>query len=113
MKKSPAVKQGLPYAIKVTSMKNDNESKKAAMKKVHVPAGRPLGRIVCPNCGNDRDFVEIARNVIVTTTYLQNEDGSFTPDEGESDVLGKVGLFCGLCDSDLSFFHNHLSEMIF
>lgn len=83
------------------------------MKKVQVPAGRPLGRIVCPNCGNDREFVEVARNVIVTTRYVQNDDGSFTPDEGESEVLGKVGLYCSQCDADVSIYHNHLMELIF
>ncbi|MHB8811478.1 MAG: hypothetical protein ACYC9M_15935 [Desulfobulbaceae bacterium] len=83
------------------------------MKKVQVPAGRPLGRIVCPNCGNDREFVEVARNVVVTTRYVQNDDGSFTPDEGESEVLGKVGLYCSQCDADVSIYHNHLMELIF
>ncbi len=83
------------------------------MKKVQVPAGRPLGRIVCPHCGNDREFVEVARNVIVTTTYIQNDDGSFTPEHGDSDVHGNVGLFCGRCDADLTTFYNHLMEMIF
>ena len=83
------------------------------MKKVQVPAGRPFGRIACPNCGNDREFVEVARNVVVTTRYVQNDDGSFTPDEGDSEVLGKVGLYCGQCDTDMSAFHNHLMELIF
>ena len=82
-------------------------------KKVQLPSGRPFGRIVCPNCGNDRDFIEVSRNVVITTAYIQNDDGSFTPDEGESEVLGKVGLYCGQCDTDVSFFHNHLMEMIF
>ena len=83
------------------------------MKKVQVPAGRPLGRIVCPNCGNDKEFVEVARNVIVTTRYVQNDDGSFTPDEGDSEVLGKVGLYCAQCDADVSIYHNHVLEMVF
>ena len=83
------------------------------MKKVQVPAGRPLGRIVCPNCGNDKDFVEVARNVIVTTRYVQNDDGSFTPEEGDSEVQGEVGLYCGQCDADVTAFHSHLLEMTF
>jgi hypothetical protein len=83
------------------------------MKKVQVPVGRPFGRIVCPNCGNDQEFVEVARNVVVTTRYVQNDDGSFTPDEGDSEVLGKVGLYCSQCDADMTSFHNHLLEMIF
>ena len=83
------------------------------MKKVQVPSGRPLGRLVCPHCGNDREFVEVARNVTVTTTYLQNDDGSFSPEQGDSEVQGDVGLYCAHCDTDLSSFHNHLMEMIF
>lgn len=82
-------------------------------KKVQVPAGRPLGRIVCPNCGNDKEFVEVARNVVVTTRYLQNDDGSFTPEEGDSEVQGEVNLYCGQCDADISAFHGHLMEMTF
>ncbi|MCL7488019.1 MAG: hypothetical protein M8357_07595 [Desulfobulbaceae bacterium] len=83
------------------------------MKKVQVSTGKPLGRIVCPQCGNDREFIELARDVIVTTRYVQNDDGSFTPQESDSEVLGKVGLYCSQCDTDISFFHNHLMEMIF
>ena len=83
------------------------------MKKVQVSKGKPLGRVVCPHCGNDHDFIEVARNVVVTTQYVQNDDGSFTPNEGNSEILGKVGLYCNHCDTDVSFFHNHLMEMIF
>ncbi|MFZ5798376.1 MAG: hypothetical protein ACYCYR_04055 [Desulfobulbaceae bacterium] len=83
------------------------------MKKVQVPAGRPLGRIVCPNCGNDREFLEVAHDVVVTTRYFQNDDGSFSPDESESEVQGKVELYCGQCDADVSMFHSHLLEMMF
>lgn len=83
------------------------------MKKVQMPSGRPMGRIVCPLCGNDRDFIEIARNVVVTTKYVQNDDGSFTPEEEDSEVRGRIELYCGQCDADVSFFHNHLNEMLF
>ena len=83
------------------------------MTKVQMPSRRPLGRIVCPNCGNDKEFVEVARNVVVSTRYVQNDDGSFTPEEDDSEVLGKVELYCGQCDADVSFFHNHLTEMLF
>ncbi len=82
-------------------------------KKVHVPSGQPMGRIVCPSCGNDRDFIEVARDVIVTTRYIQNLDGSFSPEENEIEVAGKVGLFCGQCNTDLTLFHSHLQEMTF
>ena len=83
------------------------------MKKVKMPSGQPIGRIICPHCGNDKDFIEIARDVIVSTQYLQNKDGSFTPDDSETEVTGKVSLYCGQCNSDLSLFHNHLLEMTF
>lgn len=83
------------------------------MKKVQVSKGKPFGRIVCPNCGNDRDFIEVANDVVVTTEYIQNDDGSFTPTDTDSEILGKVALYCGQCDNDVSFFHNHLMEMIF
>ena len=48
------------------------------MKKVQVSKNKPIGRIVCPHCGNDRDFIEIAHDVVVTSHYVQNDDGSFT-----------------------------------
>ena len=83
------------------------------MKKVQVSKGKPLGRIVCPHCGNDQDFVEVARDVVVTTRYVQNDDGSFTPEESDSEIVGKVGLYCSQCETDVSYFHNHLMEMIF
>ena len=83
------------------------------MKKVQVSTGKPLGRIICPHCGNDREFIEIARDVVVTTRYVQNDDGSFSPDESDSDIHGKVGLYCSQCEADVSFFHSHLMEMIF
>lgn len=81
--------------------------------KVHVPTGQPMGRIICPACGNDRDFIEVARDVIVTTRYIQNLDGSFTPEVNDTEIGGKVGLFCGQCNADLSIFYNHLQELIF
>ena len=83
------------------------------MKKVQVSQTTPIGRIVCPHCGNDRDFIEIAHDVVVTSRYVQNDDGSFTPEENDSEVLGKVGLYCSRCETDVSNFHNHLLEMIF
>lgn len=82
-------------------------------KKVHIPPGQPIGRIACPACGNDQDFIEVARDVIVTTRYVQNPDGSFTPEDNDTEIVGKVGLFCGQCNADLTIFHNHLQEMTF
>lgn len=83
------------------------------MKKVRRPSGQPIGRIICPHCSNDRDFIEIARDVIVSTRYVQNKDGSFTPEDSETEIAGKVGLYCGQCNTDLSLFYNHLLEMTF
>ncbi|MDW7774357.1 MAG: hypothetical protein SCH71_15835 [Desulfobulbaceae bacterium] len=82
-------------------------------KKVNIPSGQSLGRIICPECGNDRYFIEVARDVIVTTRYLQNDDGSFTPEENDTEIVGKVGLYCGECNADLTMFYNHLQEMTF
>ncbi len=90
-----------------------NRNKKLTNKKVNVPSGQPIGRIACPSCGNDRNFIEVARDVIVTTSYVQNMDGSFTPEDNDTEIVGKVGLFCGQCNADLSAFINHLQEMTF
>jgi len=83
------------------------------MKKLQVPTGQSTGRIICPECGNDKDFFEVAENVTVTSRYFQNDDGSFTPEESDTEILGKVRLFCGSCDADLSLFHSYFLEMIF
>lgn len=73
----------------------------------------PANRIVCPECGNDEDFVEVAENVIITTLYTQNQDGSFTPEEDDSQVLGSLKLICVQCEADLSQFHSRFAEMLF
>ncbi len=73
----------------------------------------PVNRIVCPECGNDKEFLEIAENAVITTNYTQNEDGSFTPEEDNSQILGEIKLFCGQCGKDLSIFHQRFSEMLF
>ncbi len=70
-------------------------------------------RIVCPECGNDSDFFEIAENVIITSRYIQNDDCSFTQDGDESQVLGEIKLFCAECNADLSDFHQHFLAMLF
>jgi hypothetical protein len=87
--------------------------KKLTKKKVNIPSGQPFGRIICHDCGNDKDFVEVARDVIVTTRYIQNDDGSFTPEENDTEIVGKIGLFCGVCNADLTIYYNHLQEMTF
>ncbi len=83
------------------------------MKKVRIPKGEPAGRITCHVCGNSADFVEVAENVLVTTHYVQNADGSFTPQENETEIHGEVRLLCGKCGADLTPFHGHFLEMIF
>ncbi|MEN8189395.1 MAG: hypothetical protein ABFS19_06070 [Thermodesulfobacteriota bacterium] len=73
----------------------------------------PTSRIACPNCGNDSEFVEVADDVVLTTLYIQNQDGSFTPVEDNSQVLGEVKLLCGECEADLTAFHQRFSDMLF
>ena len=73
----------------------------------------PSNRIVCPECGNDEEFYEVAENVILTTLYTQNADGSFTPLEDTSQVLGQVKLLCAQCQEDLSAFQQRFSAMLF
>jgi len=70
-------------------------------------------RIVCPQCGNDLDFIEIADDVVITTRYIQNDDGSFTQEDDDSQVLGEIRLFCAECDADLTEFHKRFLEMLF
>jgi DNA-directed RNA polymerase subunit M/transcription elongation factor TFIIS len=83
------------------------------MKTVAIPSGEPSGRITCNRCGNASQFVEMANNVLVTTHYVQNRDGSFTQEESETEVLGEVRLLCGQCGADLSQYHSHFMEMTF
>lgn len=77
------------------------------------PVARPGGRIACPECGNDLLFYEVAEDVTLTTSYLQNPDGSFTPQSDDSRILGVVKLYCAECRHDLSHFHNKFVEMLF
>ncbi len=70
-------------------------------------------RIVCPNCGNDREFLEIADGVILTTRYVQNDDNSFTQEGDESQILGEIRFYCGECNTDLTQFHQRFLEMLF
>ncbi len=70
-------------------------------------------RIVCPNCGNDREFLEVADGVILTTRYIQNDDNSFTQEGDESQILGEIRFYCGECNTDLSEFHQRFLEMLF
>lgn len=76
-------------------------------------SSKHLMKITCPNCGNDRDFVEVADSVILTTHYVQNEDCSFTQDGDESQILGEIRFFCGECNADLTQHHQRFLEMLF
>jgi DNA-directed RNA polymerase subunit M/transcription elongation factor TFIIS len=70
-------------------------------------------RISCPACGNDEEFLEIADGVILTSHYIQNDDGSFTQDSDESEIMGDIKFFCGDCGADLTNFHQHFLDMLF
>jgi len=70
-------------------------------------------RIVCPHCGNDQEFLEVADGVILTTRYIQNEDSSFTQEGDDSQILGEIRFYCGECNSDLTQFHQRFLEMLF
>ncbi len=83
------------------------------MKKLQIPTGQTTGRLVCPECSNDKDFFEIADDVIVTSHYVQNDDGSFTPEESDTEILGEIRLYCGSCNADVTHFHKYFLEMIF
>lgn len=74
---------------------------------------RVANLLKCPYCGNEKNFFEISDDVITTTHYIQNEDGSFTIEDKSSQALGDVKLFCGNCEEDLSSFYQRFSEMIF
>lgn len=88
----------------------NKEKKQKDLKKMIKKHGR---RITCPVCGNDEEFLEVADGVILTTRYIQNEDGSFTQDGDDSQVLGQIKLFCGECSADLTKFHQRFMEMLF
>ncbi|WP_456432342.1 hypothetical protein [Thermosulfuriphilus sp.] len=81
--------------------------------KCKLLPGNLTMRVVCPDCGNDTDFYEVAENVIMTTHYIQNEDGSFTPVSDDSQVIGEVRLYCGHCNADLTKYHRRFMEMLF
>jgi len=70
-------------------------------------------RIKCPHCGNDTDFLEVADGVVLTTRYVQNEDGSFTQEGDESQILGEIKFYCGECNADLSSYHQRFLDMLF
>ena len=81
--------------------------------KKHKFPGKNTLRITCPKCGNDTDFFEVADGVILTTRYVQNDDGSFTQEGDESQILGEIKFYCGECNTDLTQFHQRFLEMLF
>jgi hypothetical protein len=74
---------------------------------------RSAARIVCPACGNDRDFLEVADDVVLTSRYVQNSDGSFTQVGDDSQVLGEIRLYCAECNADLTYYHQRFLDMLF
>ena len=85
-----------------------NEPAKKQVTAKHSPM-----LIVCPHCGNDRDFLEVADGVVLTTRYVQNEDCSFSQDGDESQILGEIRFYCGECNADLSQYHQRFLELLF
>lgn len=69
--------------------------------------------IVCPECGNNSEFIEVAEGAVLTTRYIQNNDGSFSQELDDSQVLGEIKFFCGECSADLTNFHKRFLEMLF
>ena len=86
-------------------LRRENERRQAPRKNVM--------RIKCPRCGNDSDFLEVADGVVLTTRYVQNEDGSFSQEGDESQILGEIKFYCGECNPDLTEFHQRFLEMLF
>jgi hypothetical protein len=89
------------------------EKQPSRSRKAAAAARAKTPRISCPVCGNDEDFLEIADGVILTSRYLQNEDGSFTQDSDESEIMGEVKFFCGDCGGDLTEYYQHFLDMLF
>ncbi|MBM9518356.1 hypothetical protein JWG39_00825 [Desulforhopalus vacuolatus] len=69
--------------------------------------------IQCPKCGNSEKFFEVVDNIVETTWYTQNKDGSFILEESNFRHLGPPRLFCAVCEEDLTAWHQRFSEMIF
>ena len=86
------------------------KKRKTRSKVVTVPSTQ---RITCPECTNNKDFLEVSDGVILTTRFLQNNDGSFSQELDDSQVLGQVKFYCGDCGADLTQFHKRFLEMLF
>ena len=81
--------------------------------QLEKPATSRALKITCPVCGNDTEFLEVADEVVLTTRYIQNEDGSFSEEGDDSQVMGEVRFLCGECQTDLSQFHQRFLDMLF
>jgi predicted RNA-binding Zn-ribbon protein involved in translation (DUF1610 family) len=86
------------------------KNKKNRSKVVTFPSTQ---RITCPECGNNKEFLEISDGVILTTRFMQHSDGSFSQELDDSQVLGQVKFYCGDCGADLTHFHKRFLEMLF
>lgn len=64
-------------------------------------------KIVCPYCGNQEEFYEVAENALMVVHYLQNEDGTFVPLD-ENMEAGAIKFYCGRCQADLSHLRDRL-----
>jgi len=68
----------------------------------------------CPSCGNTQTFLEIDDDVVTTTHYAQNPDGSFHLEERDFHSLGTPKLLCNNCEEEMTEQHYHqFSKMIF
>jgi hypothetical protein len=70
-------------------------------------------KVSCPYCGNDDYFYEVAEDVTITTSYVQNDDGSFSTVSDDSKIQGEVRFFCGECHKELKEYHEHFLDMLF
>ena len=70
-----------------------------------IRASAIANRLVCPTCGNDEVFFELANDVLLTSHYTQNSDGRFTHDSDTTQINGEVLLFCGACQEHLTSYH--------
>ena len=78
-----------------------------------MPQKAVANLLKCPQCGNQRDFLEVIENEIITNHYSQNPDGSFSFNEQSSQSTGTSSLYCAVCEEDLSGFLDRFLEMIF
>jgi predicted RNA-binding Zn-ribbon protein involved in translation (DUF1610 family) len=86
------------------------KKQKTRSKVVTFPSTQ---RITCPECGNNKEFLEVSDGVILTTRFIQHSDGSFSQELDDSQVLGQVKFYCGDCGADLTQFHKRFLEMLF